>query len=207
MSFGNQAKQKSSSTTSQSTSNKSTNVNLQDTGDGTNIGAETIGSLTLIDPGAFEFGREALDNARQMLSYVTDLASNVLGANQDTLLRSYDFLDDSRQDSLDFASESNRLVQAATRDALAFADDRAAEQIDVFGGLFNGVLNFVKDLQSDAQSMLGSTVTALNAIAVEQNKSTDQRVAEISGNATRNVLFAVVALAAVGGAVAIFRKR
>ncbi len=203
MSFGNQAKQKSKSETSQSTSNKSTNINLQDTGDGTNIGVETIGSLTLVDPGSFELGRDAINSARDMLGSITDLARSVLGSNQDTLLRSFDFLDDSRSDTLDFASDSNRLVANSTRDALDFASERSADQLDLFGG----VLGFVKDLQRDAQSMLGSTVTALNAIAVEQNKSTDQRVAEISGNATKYVLLAVVSLAVVGGAIAIFRRR
>lgn len=52
-------------------------------------------------------------------------------------------------------------------------------------------LDFVRDLQRSSLSQVGETVSALNAISTEQNKSTDQRVAEISQNAIKYVIWGV----------------
>jgi hypothetical protein len=65
-------------------------------------------------------------------------------------------------------------------------------------------LDFVRDLQSTSQKTLGDTVGALNQISLEQNKSTDQRVAEISSNAIKYVIYGVglLVLGVVGYAMA-----
>lgn len=99
---------------------------------------------------------------------------------------------------------------AYQKQALTAVQDTQASALDTISDLFSnafvGVTDFIGNLQGKAQTQLGETVTALNAIAVEQNKSSDQRIAEISENSIKYVLIAVGVLATGAVAFAIFKK-
>lgn len=184
---------------STSTSNESSNVNLQNSGDGTALAVRDAGTINIADPGGFELGRQALDNARDMLDSVVDLAGRVLGGQSDSLQRAYDFADDTRRDTFD-------VVRGNTQDVLEFAENRSEDQQDFFASVLEGALGFVRDVQSEAQSMLGTTVSTLNAIANENSKSGDQRIGEIAAGSQKTILIALGIIGAVGAAFLIFRR-
>lgn len=95
---------------------------------------------------------------------------------------------------------------------VALGGERGAERVlDALTGLYNRSLDFVTGTTERQQTSLGNTVTALNTIAREQSKSTDERVAEIAGMSQRNLLWIVGGLALAGLAVyairaGVFRK-
>lgn len=96
-------------------------------------------------------------------------------------------------------SNNSRDFAAALR---GFASDAADNATD----LFERALSFVGASAKASQDSLGSTVTALNTIAREQSKSTDERVAEVSGNALKYTLLAVVGLAVAAVAYGALKK-
>lgn len=131
----------------------------------------------------------------------------------------------STQSALDFGARSLSTVDSAFAKASAAQFDATAQVagasrlvadaysgasssvIDSVSGFFKSALSFVGDLQSNSQTQLGNTVTALNTIAKENSTSADQRVAQVSTDAIRYVVYGVAALAAAGALFAIFRSR
>lgn len=74
------------------------------------------------------------------------------------------------------------------------------------GSFFDKALAFASSLSAKQQSTLGETVSALNAVAVENSKSTDQRVAELAEGSQKTILIALgIAVAGVLG-FAMFRR-
>lgn len=108
--------------------------------------------------------------------------------------------------------------QKAALSEVALTNERAVDALkdtqtgtlstvtNLFRDAFTGVTDFVKDLQTGAQDQLGETVTALNAIAVEQNKSTDQRLQESTEKMLKYTLigFGVLVVGFLG--VSLLRK-
>lgn len=108
--------------------------------------------------------------------------------------------------------------QKAALSEVALTNERAVDALkdtqtgalatvtNVFRDAFVGITDFVRDLQGNAQEQLGETVTALNAIAVEQNKSTDQRLQESTEKMLKYTLigFGVLVVGFIG--VSVMRK-
>lgn len=137
---------------------------------------------------------------------------------------------------LDLGALSVGAVAQGSREALNFATnitDKTVTQLDRFGdrafstveqalgkasGAFETAasyqdraldtsLDFVGNILDVNQKTLGNQVAALNAIATENNKSADQRVAEISGNAIKYTTYAVIAIGLGLGVWAFTRGR
>lgn len=206
-----------------STYNTSKNLNLSDTS-GITVG-ETGGDLTIIntDQNAFdivsEIARGAVDAGQTLAEEGFSTAEYFAKLFNDSSTYSqgaaYDFsskFGDSAFSSVDRAvgaiqDSSSRALDAVydtSANALNKVTSSNESALDLlsntFKGAFQGVTDFVSNLQEKAQSQLGDTVTALNAIAVENNKSSDQRIAEISTNTTKYIVIALAVL--VTGAVA-----
>lgn len=173
---------------------------------------------------AESLGRSGLELSLQTTRSVTDFAESALAEQGDVLNQAFTFGDrafgtvekalagvsGAYQDSAAYNAKALQAVSAAGADATARVQATSENAVQAVGTLFRdafeGVTDFIGNLQGKAQTQLGETVTALNAIAVEQNKSSDQRIAEISENAIKYTLIAVGVL--TGGAVlfAIFKK-
>jgi len=90
------------------------------------------------------------------------------------------------------AQESaERLASGAQESAASFLDT---------------ALDFTRGLQTKFQDTIGSTVDALQRIGVEQNKSTDQRLAESSDRALKYALIGLGVMAVGIVAFAAMRK-
>lgn len=214
--------------TASTTNNVSRNLNLQDT-EGVTVG-EAGGDVTIVSTDhnaigaatdlaarsvdvADSLGRAGLELSIATSREVRDLASgaisevgNVAGAALNfgdrafgTVEKALGQVSGAYQDSAAYQKQALTAVQDTQQNALDTVTD-------LFRDAFTGVTDFIGNLQGKAQTQLGETVTALNAIAVEQNKSSDQRIAEISENSIKYVLIAVGVLATGAVAFAIFKK-
>lgn len=193
-------------------------------------GVGVVGSdnqILFSDQGAIAAGeaiaREALDASRTLYSRSLDsqdaTVSEAFGAVGDAVReigRSQDLAYGFGEAAFGTVDRALASVSGAYRDAATVQQDaldtvsqeseRTTSLIATLAGDFvEGLAKFAKDATTTTQETIGETVTALNAIAVEQNKSTDQRVAEISANATKYVVIGVGILAAAAAAIAIFR--
>lgn len=200
--------------TSTPTTNTSKNLNLQDTS-GITVG-EAGGDITIVntDHNAFdrasELAMESLavsqslgEDAFATSEYFAKLFAEGSAYSLDAVTgfgdSAFSAVDQLFADSAAYQNKALTAVQDTQADALSTVSD-------LFRDAFTGVTDFVKDLQGNAQTQLGETVTALNAIAVENNKSSDQRIAEISEGTTRSVIW-IVAIIVVGGvAYAAFKE-
>lgn len=173
--MGSSAKTKNS--TENTTINTSRNLNLQDTS-GTTIG-EAGGDVTIntTDGGAI---KGIVDTTLSSNNLARDIVGGALHANADVTSDAFD------------------LVDSTTRGAFSY-----------FDRINSSALDFVREttgnLYAQALTQVGGTVDALNSISKEQNKSTDQRIAELSQNAIKYVI-ATVAIIAVA-ALVYSRKR
>lgn len=102
----------------------------------------------------------------------------------------------------DLARQSIEVAESISRSGLELSLQQTREISDLSrsaidevstsaGSFYDKAISFAKDITQRSGDTLADTVEALNAISVEQNKSTDQRVAEISQNAIRYTLIAV----------------
>lgn len=176
---------KSSSQTSSSTTNVSRNLNIQDV-EGITVG-EAGGDVTVLHT---DFN--AIDRATDLAQKSLDVADSISRSGLSLALNQTETI-------ADLARGTTQVVSDSTENALDKVTSMARDAVSFIG-------DFVEKLQGNAQTTLGSTVEALNKISVEQNKSSDQRLAEVSGNAVRYMVIAVGVLA--GGAVlyAIFKR-
>ncbi len=178
----------SRNSTDQRTSNTSSNLNLQDTA-GVTVGeAGGSVSITSTDAGAV---RGIVDTAMASNDLARDLTSGALHANISALDDAYEVVNDTTRLAFDAVDSSN---------------ERA---FSYFGSINSEALDFVREtsgnLYDKALAQVGGTVEALNAISVEQNKSTDQRVAEVSQNAIKYIAV-VVGVVAFAALIYSFRK-
>jgi hypothetical protein len=88
------------------------------------------------------------------------------------------------------AGQSFDLSLATTREVADIAAESRSES-----------LGFARDLQTKFQNVVSSTVDAIQRIGVEQNKSTDQRLAE---STERTLKYAVIALGVMAVGLAAF---
>ena len=200
--------------TSTPTTNTSKNLNLQDTS-GITVG-EAGGDITIINTDMNAFDR-ASDLAQRSLDVGANLAGDAFATSEyfaklfaEGSAYSLDAVSDFGKEafsSVDQIFADSAAYQNKALTAVQQTQDNALSTVnDLFRDTFVGVTDFLKDLQGTAQTQLGDTVTALNAIAVENNKSSDQRIAEISDKTTRSVVI-IVAIIVVGGvAYAAFKE-
>lgn len=202
------AKPKTTTTTNTPTTNTSKNLNLQDTS-GITVG-EAGGDITIVntDHNAFD---QASQLAQRSLDVGAQNASDALATSEyfaklfaEGSAYSLDAVADFGDKSFSAVDKIFADSSAYQKQALTAVQDTQADALGsvsaAFKYAFDGLTNFVGKLQSTAQSQLGDTVESLNAIAVENNKSSDQRIAEISDKSQRYVVI-VVAVVVVGGLV------
>lgn len=209
---------KPKSTTNEATSQSSKNLSLTDTS-GITVG-ETGGDLTIIntDQNAFdivsEIARGAVDAGQSLAEEGFSTAEYFAKLFNDSSTyaqgAAYDFsagFGDKAFSTVDRAVGTIQDSNTRALDSITSSNENALDILsNTFKGAFQGITDFVGGLQEKAQSQLGSTVEALNAIAVENNKSSDQRIAEISTSTTRNIVIVIAILAASGVAYAVFKK-
>ena len=151
------------------------------------------------------------DFAGGAVTDVTNFARNFGDSVFSTVEKALGSVSGAYQDSAAFQNDGLNSVTYAQGDALAAVQETNAGALDtvsnVFKSAFQGITDFVGNLQERAQNQLGDTVTALNEIATENSKSTDQRVAEISGNAIRYVVIGLAVLVIGGGLFAAIATR
>lgn len=128
------------------------------------------------------------DSSSENLRATQSLARDTTYATADIAGRAIDSAEASRSQIADIAESANSRIQSTAQGAL------------------NTSLDFVRGLQTKFQDTVSSTVDALQRIGVEQNKSTDQRVAEVSQNATKYVVIGLVVLGVATVAVFALRK-
>ena len=130
---------------------------------------EAIEAARQIGLGGLVVGSQAIDSATRA---VVDSTDNALGTIK--------IFGDKAFGTVERALGS---VSGAYSDAADYQDRALSKSLDFADGIL-----------SASQKSVNSTVTALQDISREQNKSTDQRVAEISGNAIKYVSIAVGAI-------------
>lgn len=201
---------RSTSTTEFNQETNSEQTNIQDT---EGIAASGIGgNLTIIQTDQNAFG-DASRLAQGALDVASGIGSDALSLSLATTDRVSTFGLRSIETVADLAAQNSADTQAFGRAAFSTVEQSLGAVGDAYegannsiGDLFRGALSFIGDLQSSAQNQLGSTVTALNTIAREQSKSTDERVAEVSGNAIKYVAIIVGVIALGATAYAVTRK-
>lgn len=207
---------KSTANTSTTTSTTSRNLNLQDL-EGINVG-EAGGDITIVssDMNAFdnasdlarrslEVGEFLAGEAAAAISRGTgeafDFSSRVSGdafaVARESQGAAFDFGLDAQSRAFDVSSDALATVAETGSDALSQVRDAFSAAGTLVADLFRDSLSFVGATQTRQQESLGETVTALNTIAREQSKSTDERVAEVSAGAQRNIVI-IVGVVVVG---------
>jgi hypothetical protein len=167
---------------------------------------------------AFQFGDLAFGTVEKALSSVGDISANALAETTDLGRSAIAGVSNAYADSATYQGKALQETADIGRAAIAgisnaYADSatyqgQALEAISAgantlsegLANAYSSALEFARGLQAKATDQIGSTVSALNAIAVEQNKSSDQRLAEVSGNAVKYV---TVGVAVVAGAIII----
>lgn len=99
------------------------------------------------------------------------------------------------------ALEAFSLSRSLTRDVIDVARDSQEIVADQSGDFLQTALDYTRDLNTRFQNTIGSTVDAIQRIGVEQNKSTDQRLAETT---ERTLRYAVIALGVMAVGLAAF---
>lgn len=175
------------------------------------------------------------DVARNALSYGRDVTDSAIGAVANTAQDSAALAVRTTENALAFgesafgtvenalgrlgsAYENAASVQGEALAGVVDLADRNTSRIaqisegaisatsEAAGSFFDKALSFAASLSSKQQSTLGETVSALNAVAVENSKSTDQRVAELAEGSQKTILIALgIAVAGVLG-FAMFRR-
>lgn len=213
------AKPKTNTTTNTPTTNTSKNLNLQDTS-GITVG-EAGGDITIVNTDHNAFG-QASELAQRSLDVGADAARDAFATSEyfaklfaegsayslDAVAgfgeRAFSTTDKVFADASAYQKQALTAVQDTQANALdavtGAQSDALANVTGVFKYAFDGITDFIGKLQENAQSQLGDTVESLNAIAVENNKSSDQRIAEISDKSQRYVVI-VVAVVVVGGLI------
>lgn len=136
----------------------------------------------------------AIGSATQLAEDAVTFAESIARSGLELSARTTDMVTAHDSDVLDSALGYGRSLSQDSIASVASAYDKANISNET---LFSKALSFLTDLQSKAQDSLGDTVKALNAISVEQNKSTDQRVAEVSENTVKYMIYGVIGIAIV----------
>ncbi len=117
---------------------------------------------------------------------------------------------ESNFDALSAVSESWLSAAEATQHAQgqAYQANQSALNVvtDTVRDMFGGVTEFIGRLQGQSQDTLSSTVTSLNAVARENSKSTDQRLAESTDKMMKYAVIGVGLLAVAFIATAAMKK-
>lgn len=176
-----------------------------------------ISEIGNIAGSALTFGDRAFGTVEKALGSVSgayqDAAAYQKAALSEVALtneRAIDALRDTQTGALATVTNVFRdafLTNERAVDALKDTQTGALSTVtSVFRDAFIGITSFVENLQGKAQEQLGDTVTALNAIAVEQNKSTDQRLQESTEKMLKYTLigFGVLVVGFIG--VSLLRK-
>jgi hypothetical protein len=187
MSSGGKGNSRANTSSQSSTTNSQTTVNQVDNrvfGEGSQV-IEGSGNYVV----STDFN--AIGSATELAKKAVDVADSIARSGLDLSVRSTQSIADLSRDAL--AENANTL-----KEALNFADQQTNEVSAAYhdaslttSSLFDKALDYLGHLTGD-------TVTALNAISVEQNKSTDERVAEVSTNATKYTLLAISSIVIVG---------
>lgn len=202
---------KSKAVSNISSTTEVTNLNLQDL-EGIAAG-QVGGDFTIIqsDMNAFD---NATELAEKSLEVGAALQADSLASARFSAEQAYDFggrslaLAENAQSSVESAFSR---AASAQQNAYAGALDFGGGAISAIRGAFSDAQDFVgeviRGVVGQSQESLGTTVTALNTIAKEQSKSTDQRVAEISAGAQKNILMLAGIIAAAILGYAIFKRK
>ena len=223
---------RASTKTAQTTNQVSRNLNLQDT-EGVTIG-EAGGNVTVVstDHNAFAdasdlarravdageaLGRDALNlslqQTREVSGTLLDLSKgaisevgNIAGTALTFGDRAFGTVEKALGEVSGAYQDASAYQMQALQEVSATSDNAISKVGEFFKDAFTGVTEFVGGLQAKAQDQLGDTVTALNAIAVEQNKSTDQRLQESTEKMLKYTLigFGVLVVGFIG--VQLLRK-
>lgn len=144
----------------------------------------------LVEVGAAN--KNALGLVDQLYGSALDFGSDIVSGSLSSLTRG-------QSDALGAVADANSGALGAIK---SFASQAQTGVEDAF----DRALTFAKGLVATSQDSLGGTVTALNTIAREQSKSTDERVSEVSQSAIKYMAIAVGALALAAVAYGAFKK-
>lgn len=212
---------RASTTTAQTTSQVSRNLNLQDT-EGVTIG-EAGGNVTVVstDHNAFAdastLARSAVDIAesvgRDALNLSLEQTREVSGTLLDLSKGAISEVGNIAGTALTFGDRAFGTVEKALgevsgayMDASAFQKAALQEVSSSAESFFDKAIAFASNLASKSAETLSGTVAALNDISVEQNKSTDQRLQESTEKMLKYTLigFGVLVVGFIG--VSVMRK-
>jgi hypothetical protein len=178
------------------TVNTSSNFNVQDS-EGVVVG-HAEGPLTIITT---DFN--ATGDASRLAQSSVSVAESIARHSLDLSLQQ-------TQGVLDYQRYSANIAAEQSHEALAFVSENSRGAIetvtDTVKGLFGGVLDFLGGVQKAEQTTLGNTVAAINSVATENAKSTDQRLAETTGQSQKYMLIGVGILAVAVVAITVFKK-
>jgi hypothetical protein len=201
---------KTQTSTSSNATNINTPVNLQDTsgiaigqaGGAVTVNATDFGAINAALAAGIDFQEGANDATRDALAYgesVFSTVENALGRVGSAYENAADVQSEALGAVSDLADRSSSRIAQISEGAINATSEAASN-------FFDRALNFAASLSAKQQSSLSDTVTALNAVAVESSKSTDQRVAELAEGSQKTILIALgIAVTGVLGFV-IFRR-
>lgn len=167
------------------------------------FGEDTVNAALAFGQGAFQ---SAEDSARNALTFGRDFGEAAFGTVEQSLRSVGDAYEGAAAGQLaaletvaDLADRNDSRIAQISEGALSTIQESA-------GSFFDKALAFASSLSAKNQSTLSDTVSALNAVSVENNKSTDQRVAELAEGSQKTILIALgIAVAGVLG-FAMFRR-
>lgn len=176
--------------------NTTTNVNQEDY---SGTVAREGSSLTITQR---EESPEALEAARQIALGGFDLGARSVQAAENAgqavvagQFRALDFAGDITDKNLGTIKSFGDSAFSTVEQSLGRVSGAYETAANYQERALSGALDFSAEILGASQKTIGSTVTALQEIGREQNKSTDERLAEVSGNAIKYV---TIAIAAVG---------
>lgn len=202
--------------TSNLTENVQRNLNVQDSEDAVTV-AETGGDVTIIqtDQNAFdratELAQRSLDVGESIARDSQSLSLQVARMTSESALMTNELVAQSARESLGatvgLARESLYSTEEIAGRAIESAESGRSQIASVASGALDKSLDFVRGLQTKFQDTIAGTVDALQRIGVEQNKSTDQRLAESTTTTTKYLIVGLIALGAVVTIALVQRSR
>lgn len=182
--------------TSQSTTNVSRNLNIQDTS-GITVG-EAGGNVTVVqtDQGALAAGA---DVARRAIDFTGDL----IAQSRDALNRGFDFGESALSSgervaraALDSNGDANARALDFGGDAISAIQRVNSDSLSLLGGLVSESIDASRTLARDSADANSRTVSdaiaGFGALAKQSTASTDDRVAKVAGYAVLAIVAAVV---------------
>lgn len=157
-----------------------------------------IGAATELAARSIEAGENLVSEAARLS---LETSRGVIDASRDAQDLVAEIAGRSGADIRDLASDYGADVRSLAGSALSTSERLAAGAQEQSADVLTRALDFTRGLQTKFQETIGSTVDALQRIGVEQNKSTDQRLAETTD---RTLKYALIALGVMATGLVVF---